>query len=122
VNRMQTPLVVVGGFFRMCVLTGKAMFRRPFQWRECILQSRFIMRVALLPIVMVSIPLTVLFFTLKILQTQFAAADLSGAGAALGAVTQLGLLTTMLVIACAASTAAAALALDSVNPDFALMV
>jgi phospholipid/cholesterol/gamma-HCH transport system permease protein len=30
VNRLQTPLVLVGGFFRMCVLTGKALFRSPF--------------------------------------------------------------------------------------------
>src|SRR6201987_1945597 len=106
VNRMQTPLVHVGGFFRMCVLTGKAMFRWPFQWRESILQAWFIMRVAWLPIIMVSIPLTVLLiFTLNILLAQFGAADLSGAGAALGAVTQLGPLTTVLVIAGAASTA-----------------
>jgi phospholipid/cholesterol/gamma-HCH transport system permease protein len=106
VNRLQTPLAVVGGFFRMCVLTGKAMFRRPFQWRECVLQAWFIMRVAWLPIIMVAIPLTVLLiFTLNILLAQFGAADLSGAGAALGAVTQLGPLTTVLVIAGVGSTA-----------------
>src|ERR1700752_2200253 len=106
VNRLQTPSVLVGGFFRMCVLTGKAMFRWPFQWREGVLQAWFIMRVAWLPIIMVSIPLTVLLiFTLNILLKQFGAADLSGAGAALGAVTQLGPLTTVLVIAGAGSTA-----------------
>jgi phospholipid/cholesterol/gamma-HCH transport system permease protein len=106
VNRLQTPLVLVGGFFRMCVLTGKAMFRRPFQWRELILQAWFIMRVALPPTVMVSIPLTVLLvFTLNVLLAQFGAAGLSGAGAALGAVTQLGPLTTVLVVAGAGSTA-----------------
>src|ERR1700751_2299121 len=105
-DKLQKPLVVVGCFFRMCVLTGKAMFRRPFQWRESILQAWFIMRVAWLPIIMVSIPLTVLLiFTLNILLAQFGAADLSGAGAALGAVTQLGPLTTVLVIAGAGSTA-----------------
>jgi phospholipid/cholesterol/gamma-HCH transport system permease protein len=38
-DKLQTPLVLVGGFFRMCVLTGKAVFRRPFQWRECVMQS-----------------------------------------------------------------------------------
>jgi phospholipid/cholesterol/gamma-HCH transport system permease protein len=106
VDRLQTPVELVGGFLRMCVLTGKAMFRRPFQWRELILQSWFIMRVALLPIIMVAIPLTVLLvFTLNILLKEFGAADLSGAGAALGAVTQLGPLTTVLVIAGAGSTA-----------------
>ena len=106
VERLQIPLELVGSFLRMCVLTGKAMFRRPFQWRELILQSWFIMRVALLPIIMVAIPLTVLLvFTLNILLKEFGAADLSGAGAALGAVTQLGPLTTVLVIAGAGSTA-----------------
>jgi phospholipid/cholesterol/gamma-HCH transport system permease protein len=105
-DKLQTPLALVGGFFRMCVLTGKAVFRRPFQWRECILQSWFIMRVALFPTIMVSIPFTVLLvFTLNVLLAQFGAADISGAGAALGAVTQLGPLTTVLVIAGAASTA-----------------
>lgn len=104
-TKLQTPLVLVGGFFRMLVLTGKALFRRPFQWREFILQCWFIMRVAFLPTVMVSIPLTVLLiFTLNVLLAQFSAADLSGAGAAIGAVTQLGPLTTVLVVAGAGST------------------
>ena len=90
----------------MCVLTGKALFRRPFQWREFILQSWFLMRVAFLPTIAVSIPLTVLLiFTLNILLAEFGAADISGAGAAIGAVTQLGPLVTVLVVAGAGSTA-----------------
>ncbi|OBK14125.1 ABC transporter permease [Mycobacterium asiaticum] len=105
-DQLETPLTMIGGFFRMCVLTGSALFRRPFQWRELILQCWFIMRVALLPTIMVSIPLTVLLiFTLNVLLAQFGAADLSGAGAAIGAVTQLGPLTTVLVVAGAGSTA-----------------
>lgn len=32
-------VVAVGGFARMCVLSGKALFRRPFQWRELIEQG-----------------------------------------------------------------------------------
>lgn len=105
-DQVQTPLTLVGGFFRMCVLTGRALFRWPFQWREFILQCWFIMRVAFLPTIMVSIPLTVLLiFTLNVLLAQFGAADLSGAGAAIGAVTQLGPLTTVLVVAGAGSTA-----------------
>ena len=64
------------------------------------------MRVAFLPTVAVSIPLTVLIiFTLNILLAEFGAADVSGAGAALGAVTQLGPLVTVLVVAGAGSTA-----------------
>ena len=55
---------------------------------------------------MAAIPLTVLLtFTLNVLLAEFGAADISGAGAALGAVTQLGPLTTVLVVAGAGSTA-----------------
>ena len=89
----------------MCVLTGKALLK-PFQWREFILQGWFLMRVSFLPTIAVSIPLTVLLiFTLNILLREFGAADVSGAGAAIGAVTQLGPLTTVLVVAGAGSTA-----------------
>ena len=35
-DQLDKPLTLIGGFFRMCVLTGKALFRRPFQWRELI--------------------------------------------------------------------------------------
>src|SRR5690625_4827535 len=105
-DRLDAPLTLVGGFFRMCVLTGKALFVPPFQWRELILMCWFVMRVAILPTIAVSIPLTVLLiFTLNILLGQVGASDISGAGAAIGAVTQLGPLTTVLVVAGAASTA-----------------
>jgi phospholipid/cholesterol/gamma-HCH transport system permease protein len=105
-GQIQPGVDAVGGFYRTCVLTGKALFRRPFQWREAIEQGLFITSVSLLPTLAVSIPLTVLIiFTLNILLAEFGAADISGAGAALGAVTQLGPLTTVLVIAGAGATA-----------------
>ena len=105
-DQMRTPLTTIGGFFRMCVLTAKALFRWPFQWREFILQCWFIMRVAFLPTIMVSIPVTVMFiFTLNILLGEVGAADISGAGAAIGTVTQIGPIVTVLVVAGAGSTA-----------------
>jgi phospholipid/cholesterol/gamma-HCH transport system permease protein len=104
-DQSRPALEAVGGFVKMCVLTGKALMR-PFQWREFILQGWFLMRVSFLPTIAVSIPLTVLLiFTLNILLAEFGAADISGAGAAIGAVTQLGPLTTVLVVAGAGSTA-----------------
>jgi phospholipid/cholesterol/gamma-HCH transport system permease protein len=104
-DQTRPALEAVGGFVRMCVLTGKALLR-PFQWKEFILQGWFLMRVSFLPTIAVSIPLTVLLiFTLNILLAEFGAADISGAGAAIGAVTQLGPLTTVLVVAGAGSTA-----------------
>lgn len=105
-DRIQAPLTLVGGFFRMCVLTAKALFRTPFEWREFVEQSWFILRVAFLPTIMVSIPLTVLLiFTVNVLLMQFGAADVSGAVAGSAAVTQLGPLTTVLVVAGSGSTA-----------------
>jgi phospholipid/cholesterol/gamma-HCH transport system permease protein len=105
-DQLTPPLTTVGGFAQMCALAGKALFRRPFHWAEFIVQTWFITRVALLPTIAVSIPLTVLIvFTLNTLLASFGAADISGAGAALGAVTQLGPLTTVLVVAGAGSTA-----------------
>ena len=103
--RARPGLAATGGFMRMSVLTGKALLK-PFPWAEFRDQSWFLMGVAFLPTVAVAIPLTVLIiFTLNILLAEFGAADISGAGAALGAVTQLGPLVTVLVVAGAGSTA-----------------
>jgi phospholipid/cholesterol/gamma-HCH transport system permease protein len=105
-DQVYSALVIFGGFFQMCILTGKALVCRPFHWREFVLQCWFVVRVAFLPTMMVSIPLTVLFiFSLNILLSQFGAASLSGVGAALGAVIQLGPVVTVLVVAGAGSTA-----------------
>ena len=95
-KQTRPAMEAVGGFMRMCVLTAKALFRRPFQWREFILQSWFLFTVSFLPTLAVSIPLTVLLiFTLNILLTEFGAADISGVGP----------LVTVLVVAGAGSTA-----------------
>ena len=105
-GRTTPVLEAVGGFARMCVLTGKALFRWPFHWREFIQQGSFLLSVAFMPTIAVSIPLTVLLiFTLNILLAEFGAADISGAGAALGAVTQIGPIVTVLVVAGAGATA-----------------
>ena len=61
---------------------------------------------SLAPTLLVAIPFTVLVsFTLNILLRELGAADLSGAGAAFGAVTQIGPLVTVLIVAGAGSTA-----------------
>ena len=81
-------------------------FRRPFQAREFLEQSWFIARVALVPTLLVAIPFTVLVsFILNILLRELGAADLSGAGAAFCAVTQVGPIVTVLIVACAGATA-----------------
>lgn len=75
-DQTQPAVDAIGGFYRTCVLTGKALVRRPFHWREAIEQGWFITSVSLLPTLAVSIPLTVLIiFTLNILLAEFGAAD-----------------------------------------------
>src|SRR5271157_782907 len=104
-DRIRPGTEVAGGFFRMSVMTAKALMK-PFEWREFIFNGWFLMRVSLLPTIAVSIPETVLLiFTLNILLAEFGAGDASGALAAIGTVTQLGAIVTVLVVAGAGSTA-----------------
>src|SRR6201987_3867846 len=89
--RGSKTIQAIGGLFAMSFDAIKFVFRRPFQWREFLEQSWFVARVAMLPTLLVAIPFTVLVsFTLNILLRELGAADLSGAGAAFGAVTQIG--------------------------------
>ncbi|EKF24548.1 permease family protein [Mycolicibacterium hassiacum DSM 44199] len=82
------------------------MPRRPFAWREFLLQAWFVARVSMLPTLMLAIPFTVLMvFTFNILLVEFGAADFSGTGAAYGTVTQIGPVVTVLVVSGAGATA-----------------
>ncbi len=94
---LSGPASAVGGLFSMGVDAVKFIFVRPFQWREFLEQSWFVARASLAPTLLVAIPFTVpVSFILNILLRELGAADLSGAGAAFGAVTQVGPLVTVL--------------------------
>jgi len=100
------PVRAVGAFVGMSLDTFVLMFKPPFAWREFFLQSWFVARVSILPTLMLAIPFTVLLiFTFNILLVEFGAADYSGTGAAYGAVTQIGPIVTVLVVAGAGATA-----------------
>ena len=100
------PVGALGGFFAMTLDTGIQMFRPPFAWREYLLQTWFVARVSLLPALMLTIPYTVLLvFTFNILLIEFGAADFSGTGAAIGTVSQIGPIVTVLVVSGAGATA-----------------
>jgi phospholipid/cholesterol/gamma-HCH transport system permease protein len=100
------PLRAIGNFFAMSLDTVFLIPRRPFALREFIVQTWFVARVSIFPTLMLSIPFTVLaVFILNILLVEFGAADFSGTGAALGAVTQIGPIVTVLVVAGAGATA-----------------
>ncbi|WP_067720934.1 MlaE family ABC transporter permease [Nocardia yamanashiensis] len=103
---LAVPLRAVGGFFELAGDVARAAVRPPFQRREFIDQAWFIARVSMFPTLMVAIPFTVLVsFTLNILLREIGAADLSGAGAAFGSVTQIGPMVTVLIVAGAGATA-----------------
>ena len=100
------PFRGLGGFFAMALDTFVCMFRRPFAWREYLLQTWFVARVSLVPTLFLSIPFTVLtVFTFNVLLVEFGAADFSGTGASLGTVNQTGPIVTVLVVAGAGATA-----------------
>jgi len=100
------PVGALGEFFSMSLDTFVLMFRRPFAWREFLLQTWFVARVALVPTVMLAIPFTVMVvFVINTLLVEIGAADFSGSGAALGSVTQIGPIVTVLVISGAGATA-----------------
>ncbi|MFD3747881.1 MlaE family ABC transporter permease [Nocardia sp. NPDC058633] len=105
-NLLAVPLRAVGGFFELGAEVASATVRKPFQWREFIDQAWFVARVSIVPTLLVAIPFTVLVvFTLNILLREIGAADLSGAAAAFGAVTQVGPIVTVLIVAGAGATA-----------------
>jgi len=99
----------LGSFYALSLDAGTALIRSPFAWREFLTQFWFIARVSLIPTILMSVPFTVLVvFTLNSLLLEIGAGDLSGAGAGLGAITQIGPLVTVLVVAGAGATAIAA--------------
>jgi phospholipid/cholesterol/gamma-HCH transport system permease protein len=85
------PAFAIGDFVVLAGETFAAMVRPPFAWRELIEQVWFVARVSIVPTLVLSIPYTVLIvFTLNIVLIEVGAGDLSGAGAALASVTQVG--------------------------------
>lgn len=100
-----TPLRALGGFYAMTLDTFMLMPRRPFAWRELLLQCWFITRVSVLPALLLAVPFTVLAtFSINVLLFEFGAADFAGTGAGV-ALAQLGPVVTVLVVAGAAATA-----------------
>jgi phospholipid/cholesterol/gamma-HCH transport system permease protein len=100
------PAFAIGDFVVLAGETFAAMVRPPFAWRELIEQIWFVARVSIVPTLVLSIPYTVLIvFTLNIVLIEVGAGDLSGAGAALASVTQVGPVVTAIVVSGAAATA-----------------
>jgi phospholipid/cholesterol/gamma-HCH transport system permease protein len=100
------PFGALGGFYALTFDTLVSIPKPPFAWREFLLQTWFVARVSILPTVMLAIPFSVLMvFTFNAMFVEFGAADYTGAGAALGIVTQVGPMVTVTVVAGAGATA-----------------
>lgn len=104
--KIYAPFEAFGDFVELLTDSTRALFKGPVQVRETVEQSWAIARVSMMPTVLVAIPFTVLVsFTLNILLREIGAQDLSGAGAALGTITQIGPIVTVLIVAGAGATA-----------------
>jgi phospholipid/cholesterol/gamma-HCH transport system permease protein len=98
--------VILGRFYAMCLDTFVQMFKRPFQMREFIDQAWFIARVSFIPTLLVAIPFCVIIvFQLNQLLSELGAVDLSGAGAGLAVVREIGPMVSVLVVAGSGATA-----------------
>lgn len=105
-STIAKPMNALGEFFRFCAETFVVLVRRSWNWREILEQIWFVARVSIFPTIMLSIPYTVLIvFVLNVLLVEIGAGDLSGAGAGLASVTQVGPVVTAMVVSGAGSTA-----------------
>lgn len=96
----------IGSFYVTAWEILKALPRRPFQWRELIAQAWFIASVSVLPTLLMSIPLCVMVvFQINVLLNEIGAIDLSGAGAGVAVIREIGPVVTVLVVAGAGATA-----------------
>ncbi len=103
------PARVAGGLFAFMLDVVVALFRRPFQMREFILQAWFIIRVTIVPTALVAIPFgAVIALQVGGLIKQFGAQSFTGSAAVLAVIREAGPIATALLIAGAAGSAIAA--------------
>lgn len=96
----------VGAFYATSFETFRFMFKRPFHGREFVAQSWFIASVSIMPTLLMAIPFCMMFvYQINILLAEVGAVDLSGAGAGVAIVREIGPIVTVLVVAGAGSTA-----------------
>src|SRR5246127_3316569 len=103
-SAIAKPMNALGQFFMLSAEVLVAAVKGPWAWRELLEQIWFVARVSIFPTIMLSIPYTVLI-VLNILLVEIGAGDLSGAGAALASVGQVGPVVTAMAVAGAGSTA-----------------
>jgi phospholipid/cholesterol/gamma-HCH transport system permease protein len=96
---VAAPVRSFGDFFALALDTLVALFKWPFAWGEFFEQTWFVARVSMLPAMFLAIPFTVLsVFLFNVLLVEFGAADLSGTGASVTTVNEIGPFVTVLVV------------------------
>ncbi|RMI47716.1 ABC transporter permease [Actinomadura harenae] len=103
---MNVAVKEPGRFFALCLDTFRAIFRWPFQWREFIEQSWFIVSVTVIPTMLVAIPFGgILSLQVGGLIRQLGAQSYTGATAVVAIVREASPLVTSLLVAGAAGSA-----------------
>ncbi|WP_368680254.1 ABC transporter permease (plasmid) [Rhodococcus opacus] len=103
---VQVAPTAVGGFYATSMETFRCMFKRPFHAREFVQQAWFIAGVSIMPALLMAIPFCMMFvYQINILLAEIGAVDLSGAGAGVAIIREIGPVVTVLVVAGAGSTA-----------------
>ncbi|PPJ24956.1 ABC transporter permease [Nocardia nova] len=97
---------VLGDFYATTLETFRYLPRRPFQLREFVSQAWFIASVSIVPTLLMSIPFCVMVvFQINVLLSEVGAIDLSGAGAGVAVVREIGPIVTVLAVAGTGATA-----------------
>ena len=103
---VQVAPTAVGAFYATSMETVRCMFKRPFHAREFVQQAWFIAGVSIMPALLMAIPFCMMFvYQINILLAEIGAVDLSGAGAGVAIIREIGPVVTVLVVAVAGSTA-----------------
>src|SRR5687768_15218342 len=108
-SRVLAPVGTAGKLFAFGLDVGRGLFRRPFQTKEFLLQSWFIVKVTIVPTAFVAIPFgAVIALQVGGLIKQFGAQSFTGSAAVLAVVREAGPIACALLIAGAAGSAIAA--------------
>ncbi len=95
-----------GDFYITAWETFRYMFKRPVQWREFLHQAWFIASVSIVPTLLMSIPFCVMvIFQINLILSEIGGIDLSGSGAGVAVIREIGPIVTVLVVAGAGATA-----------------
>lgn len=107
--RITAPAKVAGGLFAFMLDIGVALFRRPFQLKEFLIQAWFIVTVTIVPTMLTAIPFgAVIALQVGGLVKQFGAQSFTGSTSVIAVVQQAGPIATALLISGAAGSAIAA--------------